>query len=141
MPDIGATIRTVTLENATVSSLIGTRMHADVPPQGVLMPAIVYTVVDTIPYEHLSGIADVSRARIQIDCAANTRSEANALADAVRLALEKQQRGEASDGQFINEINLVTGESYSTIAPEAGSDKRRYVTQLDFFVHYRTTTS
>lgn len=141
MPDIGSTIRTILLADVTVSGLVATRIHSDFPPQGIAMPAIVYSIVDTTAYEHLAGIADVARARIDIQCAADTRTQANSLGDAVRLALEKKVRGEQSDGQFINEINLVTGETTFVVPPETGSDKRRFITQLDFFVHYRTTTS
>lgn len=115
-------------------------MYSDVIPQKCTMPAILYSVVDTVANEHLSGIADVSRARIQIDCFAKTRSQANSLGDAVRLALEKQNRGD-NDGQFINEINLVGGEEFAFDQAESGTDQRRYITTLDFYVFYRTTTS
>jgi len=140
MPDIGATIRTLTLADSTVQGLVNTRMFSDVPPEQVAMPAIVYTVIDTVPNEHLVGIVNASRARIQIDCAADTRLQANQLGDAVRLALEKKHRGVQS-GQFIHEISLVSGEQYSFLRPEVGSDERRFITTLDFFVTYRTTTS
>lgn len=139
MPDIGGTIRTKTLATSSVSDLVSTRMYSDVLPQSVTMPAITYTVIDTTPNEHLTGIADVSRARIQIDCFATSRAGANALGDAVRLALEKY-RGTVGT-QFINEINLATGERYDIDRSETGSDQRRYISSQDFFVSYRTTTS
>lgn len=140
MPDISATIRSITVADSAVAALVGTRMYSDVIPQKCTMPAILYSVVDTVANEHLSGIADVSRARIQIDCFAKTRSQANSLGDAVRLALEKQNRGD-NDGQFINEINLVGGEEFAFDQAESGTDQRRYITTLDFYVFYRTTTS
>lgn len=115
-------------------------MHADALPQNVTMPAITYRVIDTVPNEHLGGIADVSKARIQIDCFAKTRGAANALADAVRIALELKHRGDNS-GQFINDISLVSGEVHMIDRPELGADERRYITSQDFFVSYRTTTA
>ena len=139
MPDIGATIRTHTLADATVSGLVSTRMYSDVLPQSVTLPAITYNLPDTIPNEHLAGIVDMSRARIQIDCYATTRTVANSLADAVRLQLETY-RGTVGS-QFINNITMPTGESYRFDVPEAGTDRRRYITSQDFFVFYRTTTS
>ena len=139
MPDIGGTIRTHVLADAGISATIGTRMYSDFLPQGSALPAITYQVVDTLPNETLSGIADVSRARLQIDSYATTRASANLLADAVRLVLEKY-RGVVS-GQFINEINLATGEVYAIDRPASGSDERRFITTLDFYVFYRTTTS
>lgn len=140
MPDIGATIRTLTLADSSVSALVNTRMFSDVPPEQVAMPVIVYTIIDTMPNEHLAGIVSASRARIQIDCLADTRLQANELGDAVRLALEKKHRGDQGD-QFVHEISLASGEQYSFLRPEVGSDERRFITTLDFFVTYRTTTS
>jgi len=66
--------------------------------------------------------------------------QANELGDAVRLALEKKHRGDQG-GQFVHEISLASGEQYSFLRPEVGSDERRFITTLDFFVTYRTTTS
>lgn len=140
MPDISATIRALTIADAAVAALVGTRMHSDFLPQKATLPAIVYQVIDTLPHEHLAGIADVSRARIQIDAYADSRTEANDLGNKIRLALEKKHRGDNS-GQFINEINLATGEVHSIDRPSAGSDERRFITTHDFYVHYRTTTS
>ena len=140
MPDISATIRSITLADASVSALVGSRMYSDILPQKATMPAITYEVVDTIANEHLTGIADVAQARIQINSVAKTRSEAIALADAVRLALQKKHRGDNS-GQFINEISLAQGEQTTFDPPEAGTDQRRFVTILEFDVFYRTTTS
>ena len=140
MPDIQSTIRTLTLADGTVSGLVGTRMYSDVLPQSPTLPAIVSIVIATEAHEHLSGIANIAQATIQVDSYAETRTAANSLADAVRLALEKQGRGDNS-GQFINEINLISGERHGVDAPQDGSARFRYITILDFLVSYRTTTS
>ena len=140
MPDISATIRTKTLADASISSSVGTRMYSDVLPQNVSLPAITYQVIDTLAHQHLSGIADVAQARIQIDCYAATRSAANALADDVRLALQGQNHT-ATGSQCILDILMPSGEVHSIDEAESGSDIRRYVTTQDFQVSYRTTTS
>lgn len=113
-------------------------MYSDILPQNAIMPAITYTLIAEAPYEHLGGIVDLSRATIQVDCFGATRPSANALANYVRLALEKY-RGTVS-GQFINEINY-TGQRDGFDRSEAGTDQRRFIRSLDFDVHYRTTTS
>ena len=138
--DISADIRTRTLADGTVTALVGTRMYSDALPQNTIMPAITYFVVDTVPQECLTAIADVSTARIQIDCFADDRGGANSLADAVRLALEMKNHV-LTGTQYILAINLDAGEQHTFDRPEAGSDKRRYVTTQDFRVSYRATTS
>lgn len=140
MPDISATIRSILAADATVSGLVSTRIRSDFISQGETMPAIAYWVVTTTPSEHLTGIADIARARIRIECYATTRSGSHTLGDAVRLALELSNRGDNS-GQFINSISLTSGESDLIDRPERGTDQRRFITQMDFDVHYRTTTS
>lgn len=133
-------MRTLTLADADVSTLVSTRMYSDALPQTVTLPAIRYLVVDTLPTECLGAIAPVARARMQVDCYAVTRAASVSLADKVRLALEKQHQGDNS-GQYIHEISLQEGERHAVDRPLMGSDQRWYVTILEFFVFYTTTTS
>ena len=140
MPDIGGTVRTIMLADGTVSGLVGTRVYSDVLTQNATTPAITYKVVDTVTNDVLAGIADVSRARIQVDCYGVTRPAANTLADAVRLALHGHEHT-ATGGQYVLDITLPSGEVYLVNEPEDGTDKRRFINSQDFMVSYRTTTS
>jgi len=141
MTDISGTIRTRALASASVTNLVGTRMYSDTLPQTATMPAITYFVVDTIPNECLGGtIANLSQARIQIDCFDDTRAGANKLADTVRLALEMNNHV-TTDSQYILAITLDSGEQHTFDRPLEGSDKRRYIASQDFRVSYRQTTS
>ena len=139
MPDVSQSIRTRLLATSAVTDLVGQRIASDQLPQGVALPAITYFVVDTEANETLANIADVSRARIQVDSYATTRGQANSVSDAVRLALQ-MFRGLIGD-QFINSIQLASGERHLTDPAPAGTDQHRFVTSLDFFVFYRTTTN
>jgi len=136
--DITGSIRTLLLANTSVSALVSTRAYSDVLPQNAAMPALTYSLIVESPNEHLGGIVDLSRATIQVDCFGITRSSANALADAVRIAIE-MYRGTVGT-QFINEINY-TGARDGYDRSEAGTDQRRFIRSLDFDVNYRTTTS
>lgn len=140
MADISATIRTLSIADSDVSALVGTRMYSDVLPQKCTMPAIAYQVISTVANEELVNVTALTRARIQIDCFAKTRGEANQLAEKVRIALHKKHRGNNS-GQWIDEISLAGGEEHEFVQPEAGTDQRRFITSQDFFVFYQTTTS
>lgn len=140
MPDISATIRTMILADSTIAGLVGTRVTSDALPQTASMPAITYFVVDTVPQECLDAIANISTARIQVDCFADTRAAANKLADYVRLALELKNHT-LTGTQYINAIHLDSGEQHLFDRPEEGSDKRRYIASQDFRVTYRQTVS
>lgn len=140
MTDIGGSIRTLTLADASISSTVGTRMYSDYLRQSATLPAITYFVVDTVTNQHLTGIASASQARIQIDCYAASRSAANSLADDVRRALQGQNHTLVGS-QYILDISLPSGEHHGIDPPEDGSDIRRFITSQDFSVTYRTTTS
>jgi len=140
MADIGASIRTIILADATIAGEVGTRVHSDLIPQGSTLPAISYRVIDTVPTEHLTGVADIFNARIEIDCHARTRGAANTLANLVRVELQQAIRG-TFGGVYIYRIGLQTGEQYMTEPIAEGSDQQRYVTSQDFSVFYRPTNS
>ena len=135
MSDILATMRAVLVADATVSGLVGTRLHALALPERSALPAITYYVVDTIPNETLTGIAGISRARIQVDSFADTIGGAVALADAVRLAL--QMKNHFINGtQYINDISLASGEAHRFERPDLGTAIRRFIVSMDFLVNY-----
>lgn len=140
MADIGASIRSLILADATIAAQVGTRVHSDQIPQGATLPAISYRVVDTVPQEHLTGVADIFNARIEIDCQAQTRGTANTLANLVRAELQQAIRGTFSS-VYIYRIGLQTGEQYLTEPIAEGSDQQRYITSQDFSVFYRPTNS
>ena len=68
MADIGAAIRSILVADGTVGALASKRISSDYLPQGWQLPAIVYFVIDVTPNESLTAIANMSRARMQIDC-------------------------------------------------------------------------
>lgn len=140
MPDISATVKSILTNDETVSGYVSTRVFSDRIPQNAAMPAISCYVVDSVPNSHLTDIVGISRARVQIDCFANTRSTANAVADSVRLAMTHLDH-ETVGSQYVNAIELVSGPDESYDRAKSGEDNIRRVASMDFYVHYTTTTS
>jgi hypothetical protein len=75
--------------NATVVSLVGTRIgrHGEVP-QGTTEPYITWQSVSGQPFDHLSGAPVGDFDTIQLDCDHTTDAGIEALARAVRDALD-----------------------------------------------------
>ena len=67
-----------------VSSLVSTRIYADIPLQGTTFPAISYSQISRVGTYVLEGDMHKARSRIQIDSWATTRKESIDLADAIR---------------------------------------------------------
>jgi hypothetical protein len=74
-------LRTVILEDVTVAGLIDTRFYPVLPQHPTLPACTYYRVSHTVPDE-----IPFPTARIQVTCWAESRDDARALAEAVRLA-------------------------------------------------------
>lgn len=140
MADIGADIATYIKADAGISALVGSRVFSDYLPQGKSMPAIVYTVISATPAQTLSSTpSSFSSDRIQVDCYATSRSGANTLAESVRIRMQNTI-GDVGDST-VSAIALENGPYFGFDPAEAGTDQRRFITSLDFFVHHQTATS
>lgn len=80
--------------DATVGGLVGgtgssARVYPMILPQGSVLPAVTYQVIDKprIDTASLSGHNARVRARVQVDCWAGTYAQVKSLADATRNAL------------------------------------------------------
>lgn len=79
------TIRARLAADATVEELVEDRIYPQVLPQGSTMPAIALTVIDEMPINALTGdpATRLKRARVQVDCYAETYLKAHDVAMAV----------------------------------------------------------
>lgn len=97
--------------NTAANSLAAGRIYPLIAPQGATMPFAVVSLVAIEPNDTKTGAATEDTATVQIDCYAPTFLGADALADALRRAMDKNPQtltvGTASvrvDGvQFVTE--------------------------------------
>ena len=138
MADVGKGVRAVLTADAGVSADAGTRVYPDALPQNATLPAIRYAVIDDRSEQHLTGIAGLANATIQIDCYALTRLAANDLGDDVRLALDRYEG--TSSGVTIRQV-VGDFRRYGYEPPRGGGDVGTYVYSADFSVWYVEATS
>ena len=67
-------------------TLAGSRVYPRLP-QGVTFPAIRYQRINTVRQQSLDANVGVTEATVQIDCMAESYSQAKTLADSVRVIL------------------------------------------------------
>ncbi len=77
-------------EDPGVTALAGDRIYYQVRPDGATYPCIVLNVISVVPRRDLDGVA-WTETRIQVTAMAQTESVAEAVATAVRQALEGLQ--------------------------------------------------
>ena len=87
---MSAELITAALLNVTgVSNLVGTRRTLGVLPQNCAMPALVYSVVDTMPVVTMNAIAgpQLLQSRIQVTALATTPAGVEQILTAVMAAM------------------------------------------------------
>lgn len=80
-------LRTLLVANPAVYALVNTRVVADRMEEGAAFPFIVFARNGTQPVSALDGTHLRSQASLEVQCWADTRLGADALADAVAAAV------------------------------------------------------
>jgi hypothetical protein len=139
MADLGTELRGYLLSDATVSTLVSTRIYPDVLPQGYKVSqggALTYTVIDTIHDHLLNGLSGIARSRVEFAAFAGTRAGANAIAEAVRASDLVGFTG--SMGEILVESVMIdSGIETLDERPTDGSQEHRYVTIFDYMIAYQ----
>lgn len=119
---------------ATISSLVGSRVYVGKAPQGATLPHIVITQMASDENTTLDGDSGSLRfVDFDIDCKADRSIEADALGKAVRVFLD-DYKGTAGS-QTIAAV-LFNDESMDYEAPTDASDRGIHVTLLDVTIQY-----
>jgi len=80
-------LRTRLLNDATVSAIVGIKVHWGVRPQGEAYPSLVLTIVNDPRPQDYQGNINHRATRVQADCYGLTRAQAVALREAVIAAI------------------------------------------------------
>lgn len=94
-------LRTLLLAAPAVTALVAQRVKADRAEQSDPLPFAVYTRTGTEPFTTIDGATLGARVALELQCWADSRSQADALADACEAAIR-------AGGQ------LVTGRAATT---------------------------
>jgi hypothetical protein len=127
-------LRARLIDDATMSTLVGTRIYPGRAPQKPIMPYIVYHRISTVRSATLDiGNAKVPEVRIQCDVIASSQSEVEAVLNQMRLVMDNF-RG-TSSGVTILGVSVDDEQDQ----PEyiEGSDSVFYHSSLDFSIIYR----
>lgn len=126
-------ITTILSADHGVVSLVGDRIYPDVAPQDGEVPNIVIFAIAGTPETTMGGQSDYSDSRIQFDCRAFGRIEANEIREALKVALDKFS-------EIVNNVRIDATIPTSLtddidIAP--GKQQRRiYISRIEFnFFH------
>ena len=137
MADIGTAYRAYLLTVSPVTDMVGDRIYTDRLLQGTQLPAIVmHDSISAISYETLEQGDGCGQRRIQVDCVAKDRADAELLRDNVRLATGTFAG--TWDTIFVHGAN-VDGMTGGFDDPRDGSDEPRYRRIIDILVTHAET--
>lgn len=121
------------LADASITAVVGQRVHPVFRTQGEALPAIVCTRISGQPGYADDGEIGLETARMQVDCWGETYGAAKGLADIVRARLS------AFEGVFsgVNFSYIMLDEVRDL--REIGSNQPEYLFRvaMDFIVHVR----
>ena len=109
-------LRALLLTVPAVTALIGSRIASDRIEQGTARPFVMYTRTGTVPYTTIDGQVMATQALIEIQCWADSRAQADAVAEAVTTAIRATTtqtvtgQSAAYDGELDLESTLLTVE-------------------------------
>lgn len=83
-----AALRAHLAADTTISGLVGTKIYGDDAPQDAVFPCVVMHLISNQRMYLLDGPNGQAQARVQVDCWAETKLAAIAIAEAVRVAVE-----------------------------------------------------
>ena len=118
---------------ATISTLVGSRVYITKAPQTAVLPHIIITQMGTDEYKALDATPGMRSVDFDIDCKADRSIEAAALGDAVRVFID-DYTGTAGS-QTISAV-LVNDEGTDYEPPADASDTGVHVTLLDVTIQY-----
>ena len=101
---------------AGITALVSTRIYPDALPEGCAYPAIVFTRESTEAIVTIGGVKLADDVTFTISAWAETRTAADAVADALEVALRAAGHGVTGrDGGFDSETGLLASTITATV--------------------------
>lgn len=72
---------------ATLTAFTGTNIYYDDAPPKQKPPYVVWIEISDVAYRHLLGESNLTQRAVQVNCYSHSPTEANEMADAVRMAM------------------------------------------------------
>jgi len=118
---IETALRNRLVNDATVSSLVSTRISPEWRREGTALPAIVYSVDSREPVRTLTGTTTLAEFSVAVDCIASTMSVARSLASAVAEILNDNNGYLPYDGTTLR-WSASNGEDVERMDDQEGTD-------------------
>lgn len=121
----------------SVSALASTYVAGDVP-QNAAATRVTYQKISDVPTRHQGGKSSLDQARFQVNCYGANLSEAQAIATAVRTALEDVSGAFGEAGSTVDVPRIVLeSQRHDFWQPADASERGGHIIIMDFMVWHR----
>ena len=134
--DIRTALRGFLLTDATIASIVATRIYPRVLPQGERRPSLVYNRISMLGDHHMQGPSGLFQTRMQIDAWAATGDEAYELAVFVKARLDGHRGVMVSVGSPPESVS-VQGIFFTDAHDDYDANRQLYRESWDYMLHYR----
>ncbi len=124
---------TILTADATITSLVGSRVNVGHAPQAFTLPFIVITLTDTDEIQVLDGTTGSRILEYDIDCVAQRSVTAEGIAGAVRNALTNYTG--TVNGDTIHSVSVLA-ESCAYESPQSGDQVGTYTATTEVVIQY-----
>jgi hypothetical protein len=111
--------------DAAITGVCGLKIYPDIAPQNVQYPFLVYTIINSIPYNYKDGQSNLEEINVQIDVYTNNYETTQTLANNVRNRLDR----------FSGSVNGVSVQTITYISSDSqvyNADLNVYWMSVDF---------
>lgn len=136
---VRAALHQTLLNDAVVGGLVATRIAPAISPQADILPRVTYQKISNRHLRYMTNAAGLARGSWQIGCYADTYEGADALFEAVRIALDhffEGPLGEPANQHAVDSIFLENDTEEFT-PDDDGSDEGIYSVLMDFTIWAR----
>lgn len=125
---VNEAVRKVLIDHATVAALVAARVYSGEAPVGALAPFLVINQDDNEHEHDMSGASGYKHTQLVIDGFALTYAGAEALLDAMRLALDGYRDTVTTGSGKTLKIHhcFLDNDSIESVKPESGEGQSYY---------------
>ena len=133
MSDIKTALYDLLAADGTVAGIVSTRIYHQAASTNADLPYIVIQRIGSIHDHHMTAATGLTRPSIQIDCWSTSSTLAQALAEAVREALDVYRGTMGTDSLFVNVASLQ-GENDDYEIPRSDEEVTSYRVTQDWLI-------
>ena len=127
-------ILNILTNDAGVTALVGQRVRPIIEHQKQALPYVTYQAIATDHVETMDGSAGLAMRSLQINCYSSTALEAEAIIEAVRVALQGKKG--TYNGVVVGGIINADGPRDLPQSPNAAKETMVYAKSVDFDVWF-----